>query len=142
MLEANRQHRTPEGGQVAMKIKGREFAAAQVAYIASRAAFEVIEAKYQKALLSVKPLTRGDSEEEMDAHFAVVDGIQERLGYWQARERLIDAEIALIAWARGVIASDPKTAARMVDVERVFTQGVRFPAIRTKLISTCMRLAA
>lgn len=50
------------------------------------------------------------------------------------------AEASLINWAKEYIANHPKFAARFGDVERVFTSGIKFPAIRSKLIEACMQL--
>lgn len=53
--------------------------------------------------------------------------------------QLVDAELALFAATREVVRTHPETARRFGIVERVFTDGPKFPHLRPKLVEICLR---
>ena len=114
---------------------------AQVAYMAAKALKLVTERAYNEAKAELWPI-RMSSDEEIDAHYAMLQGLEESTGYGPARMALLQAELNLVAWAEGVVKTDPKTAHKFGLVADVFTKGMRSPAIRPKLIDVCARLSA
>ena len=57
-------------------------------------------------------------------------------------EAMVEAERDLIAWVREQVSTLPQYAAHQADMEKVFSTYWQFPAIREKLIRTCLQLRA
>lgn len=115
----------------------------QTACLGARVAFKLIREEFIRLRAETIQVPKGDcTDEEISAIVTREMELEDRTGYTAARERKLQTELALVAWAEQHIKTNPLTCARFGQVADVFTKGMRNPIIREKLIEQCLRLAA
>lgn len=123
-----------------MKTRTPKLSPAQIAYATAKALVETLraecDAEFAKAGLVY---TREMSEDAFDVVSNAREDIEERLGYWQAKTALHNAEQAMIAWAQSVVKQNhPRDYDR---VAKAFDAPLTL-ALHHKLVDLCFKLGA
>src|SRR5262249_25480924 len=104
-----------------MMTRTKKNSAEQLAYFAALAAFQITAAEFRAQCAA---LPGYNTDAELEAHCAAIVALEDATGYNAARELKLEAELAMVNWARQIIKTDPKTARRYGLVADVFDKGL------------------
>ena len=115
----------------------------QLRYCTAKALADLArEAADKRIAREVPPPTQSMTDAELQAHAIAATRIDAECHVWVTCEAMVEAERDLIAWVREQVSVLPQYAAHQADMEKVFSTYWQFPAIREKLIRTCLQLRA
>lgn len=116
--------------------------AEQIAYIEAKAMFETVsEAMNAEAKMTEPALDA--PQEELDAWFAIVEELDRKYGWEEARKRYHAAEQNLIAWGHSKIKCLPGYRHEQATIEQLFeVVKTKRLDLRTKVVDLIMRLQA
>jgi hypothetical protein len=108
----------------------------QKAYATAKARFTTIENRRNRQMKSHNELLESDPE----AYFTIECEIENKLGYWEAHDELINAENAMVKWGHEVMKKHPQYKNNQKGLELLFTKGMIMITQRKKIVETIYKL--